>query len=93
MKQLLDIVDERLDWWVSRRLNTLPVFVPPDMATGESDGDWKVWIPVQSRVTDQDLEEVENKLGCKLSPQYRALLRHKHFMELQIGAVATSPRN
>jgi hypothetical protein len=91
MKELLDIVDARLDFWVSQRLNALPGSIPEDMATGESSDDWKFWVPVPSRVTAADLEEIETTLGAKLSPQYKAVLQHRHFLDLHIGDVGFFP--
>jgi len=71
MKELLDIVDSRLKFWVSERLNSLPGSIPEDMTTGESTDDWNFWVPVPSRVTAADLEEIEAKLGVRLSPRSR----------------------
>lgn len=91
MKELLSILDSRLDLWVSEHLNALPGPIPEDMATGETSDDWNFWVPVPSLVTAESLLEIEAQLAVALSPQYKALLQHKHFMELNVGDVHFFP--
>jgi hypothetical protein len=85
--KLLAIVDEFLERWIAEELNCLPVPVPPDMATGRKQDDWSYWVPVKSSVTPAELSLFEQELGVQFSPQYKSLLKHKHFLELQIEDV------
>lgn len=84
---VLEIIDASLDRWLAGGLNSIPMPVPADMATGEADDDWRFWKPVRSSVSSAELEQLECDLGVKFSPQYRSVLQHKHFMELHIGEV------
>jgi len=79
------LIDESLSDWESKKLNCHPGEIPEAMQTGEVQEDWKYWRAIESTVTDQDIEEMEHLLGVRLSHQYVELLRHKHFIELQIG--------
>lgn len=82
------IVDQSLADWESKKLNCHPGVVPEAMRTGEVQDDWKYWRAINSTVTDQDIEEMERLLGVRICKQYQELLRHKHFIELQIGEVS-----
>lgn len=81
---LLEIVNQFLDRWVSEGINCLPKPIPDDMATGQKQDDWNFWVPIDSTVTLADLSQLEQEIGVPLSPQYKSLLQHKHFMELQV---------
>ena len=91
MKPIKRLIDESLADWEARKLNCLPVDVPESMQTGETEDDWKFWRAIDSTVTEEDLEEIEELLGVKPSPQYRELLQHKPFMEVQIGEASIFP--
>jgi SMI1-KNR4 cell-wall len=79
------LIDQSLSDWESKKLNCHPGAVPEAMQTGEVQDDWKYWRALESTVTDQDIKDMEHLLGVHLSRQYEELLRHKHFIELQIG--------
>src|SRR5438105_15416976 len=85
------LVDQSLADWESKKLNCHPGAVPEAMWTGEVQDDWKYWRAISSTVTDQDIEETQRLLGVRISKQYQELLRHKHFIELQIGEVSIFP--
>ena len=85
------LVDQSLAHWESKKLNCIPGAVPEAMRTGEIQDDWKYWRAINSTVTDQDIEEMQRLLGVRISKQYQELLRHKHFIELQIGEVSIFP--
>ena len=82
------LLDQALSDWQSKKLNCHPGTVPEAMQTGEVQDDWKYWRAIESTVTDQDIKDLEHLLGVRLSQQYQELLRHKHFIELQIGEVS-----
>ncbi|MFT3777907.1 MAG: SMI1/KNR4 family protein [Ottowia sp.] len=84
---LLEIVDKFLDRSVSEGINCLPMPIPADMATGQVQDDWNYWIPIDSKVTDSKLKQLETEIGLILSPQYKSILQHRHFMSLQIQNV------
>ena len=84
-KAITQLIDESLADSESKKLNCRPGEIPDAMQTGESQDDWKYWRAVASTVTDLDMLDMEGLLGVHLSPQYQELLRHKHFIELQIG--------
>jgi len=87
-KVITQLIDESLADWESQKLNCRPGEIPEAMQTGEFQDDWKYWRAVVSTVTDQDILDMEGLLGMHLSPQYQELLRHKHFIGLQIGEVS-----
>jgi hypothetical protein len=84
---LIEIIEKSLNLLISAGANCLPAPIPSEMATGQSQDDWNFWLPVASKVTKQELEALEAELGVVLSNQYKQLLQHKHFMELQISNV------
>ena len=47
---------------------------------------WKDWDkPTQSTVTDEELKELEKRLGYNLPSSFKRFLKHKHFVELTIA--------
>lgn len=84
---LLKIIDEALDELMANDLNCRPVKIPQNMATGKSHDDWNYWKPIESTVTNQEIEELEDILGVKFPDQYKELLKYKHFIELYVGEV------
>ena len=87
-KTISQLIDESLAAWESKKGNCLPGKIPEAMQTGETCDDWTYWHAIASTVSDDDIVEMERLLGVRLSTQYREMLRHKHFMELQIGEVS-----
>lgn len=81
------IIDKHLDELVAIELNKLPCEIVPEMADPNQDKneEWRIWNPIQSRVTDDEIEEFESRLGHKLPESYKRFLKHKHFYELQIN--------
>ena len=73
--------------WVDNELNTLPIDIEPEMKdlNQGKDEEWKTWFPIHSKVTDIEIEEIENRIGHKLPDDYKIFLKHKHFYELQIS--------
>lgn len=81
------IIDKHLQKWVDKGLNALPKNIEPEMANPEKpmdDKGWQKWYPVDSTVSDPEIENLEAQLGYKLPTSYKAFLKHKHFYELYI---------
>jgi hypothetical protein len=88
MSSFLNIVDKHLDAWITKGLNKLPIkSIQPEMSAPSEDPtvEWKTWLPIDSKVTDAELDEIETAIGYKLSDSYRKFLKHKHFYNLHIG--------
>ena len=85
---ITEIVDTYLNRWVERDLNSIPGDVPSNMQTGQIEDDWVYWKPIESTVTDDELEDIQNTLGARFPGSYKTLLRHKHFIELNIAQVS-----
>jgi len=91
---IANIVDKYLDDWVNEGLNCLPVGnIEPEMRGPNQDEheEWKTWIPINSEVTDEEIEKLENTIGYLLPESYKLFLKHKHFYELQISEVRFCP--
>jgi hypothetical protein len=85
---ITNLIDECLTIAESHDALCLPGDLPDEMKTGRKEDDWEYWKPINSSVTDEDIEELEKQLNFTFSPQYRSLLKHKHFLELYIGEVS-----
>ena len=44
--------------------------------------------PLKSYVTDSEIEALEIKLGATLPSSFKALLKHKHYIELHFGDIS-----
>ena len=64
--------------------------VPSEMLDASKEGydGMKYWKSVPSTVTDNDLKEIEEKIGRELPFSYKAFLKHKHFCELLIDSAS-----
>ena len=84
------IIDTYLKKWVEIELNKLPIYIEPEMADPNQDKkeEWRIWFPIDSKVTDSEIAEFESRLGHKLPIDYKTFLKHKHFYELQISEVS-----
>lgn len=82
-----NIIDQYLKKWVDNELNSLPINIEPEMADPNQDKneEWKTWFPIDSKVTNTEIEEIENRIGHKFPKDYKTFLKHKHFYELQIS--------
>lgn len=86
-QHFLAIVDKHLADWIDKGLNFSMKNIEPEMADpnqGSAD-EWKRWVPIQSKVTDVELDKLEKAIGYPLPESYRTFLKHKHFYELHIG--------
>jgi hypothetical protein len=83
-----NIIDRQLQILIDKELNALPSNIEPEMANANEPMDnegWQKWYPIESTVTDSELEELEMQLHFKLPTSYKAFLKHKHFYELYIS--------
>jgi hypothetical protein len=46
--------------------------------------DWKGWKPMDSTITDRDIDTLETEIGVKFPPSYRVYLKYKHFFEIRL---------
>ncbi|GAB4056506.1 SMI1/KNR4 family protein [Spirosoma litoris] len=81
-----EIIDKHLNKWVATGLNHLPMSIEKEMADANQneDEEWRIWLPIPSKVTDQEIKDFEDQIGYKLPDTYKIFLKHKHFYELQI---------
>lgn len=86
-KLIIDIVDvylkRRIDGGVNKSRGIIEQEMLDPLAI--NDGEWKTWLPVESRVTDKEIAELEAAIGHKLPADYISFLKYKHFHELYIG--------
>ena len=80
-----DILNKHLYYWKDG--NSKPGEVHPEMREpgGDYTQEWKNWIPIESKVTDDEIADFENYLGHNLPEDYKTFLKFKHFYELNIG--------
>ena len=71
--------------------NSLPIKIALEMFLEDDKDDWQKWKPIPSRVSDEEIEELESRLGCKLPDDYITFLKYKHFYELIVGEVEFYP--
>ena len=81
------IIDTYLKKEVDSGFNRLPIEIEPEMADSNQtkEEEWRIWFPIDSKVTDSEIEEFENRIGHKLPRDYITFLKHKHFYELCIS--------
>ncbi|MCE3230010.1 MAG: hypothetical protein K0S32_4561 [Bacteroidetes bacterium] len=85
-----NIVDFHLEKWVAKGINMLPGKIESEMAdpNQNEDKEWKTWFPINSKVTDLEIEEFENQIAHKLPHDYKIFLKYKHFYDLNISEVS-----
>ena len=84
---MIKIIDKYLDELISTELNKLPGQIVSEMSDPNQDKneEWRIWNPIQSTVTDEEIKELESRFGHNLPESYKKFLKYKHFYELQIG--------
>src|SRR5882757_3633985 len=84
--KIKEIIDIYLQKWIDMGLNTWPGRMEPEMADRNQDlkEEERIWHPINSKVTDGEIEEVERQICHKLPKDYKFFLQHKHFYELPI---------
>jgi hypothetical protein len=89
-QKIKTIIDTNLQRWIDLKLNTLPVEIETEMTDQDQhkiEG-WSFWYPIDSRVTDSEIEDFEKQVGHILPTGYKTFLKHKHFYELHISEVS-----
>jgi len=81
------LIDKYLNKQIAIQLNKLPIEIVPEMADPNQDQneEWKIWNPIPSQVTNEEIKDFELRLGYQLPESYKTFLKYKHFYELQIG--------
>lgn len=82
---IYDFVDKALQILQELDMMKLPHHnMPEEMIdkTQKRSNDWIPWKAVASRVTDEDITELENSIGLKYPDLYVELLKYKHYYEL-----------
>jgi hypothetical protein len=59
------IIDYHLQKWIVLGLNALPGAIETEMAEPRQDKteDWRRWYPIDSKVTDNEIEDFEKQVG------------------------------
>lgn len=85
-----NIIDIYLRKWVDMGINQLPVQIETEMSDLNQDmsEEWRTWFPINSKVTDEEINDIENRIGYEFPEDYKTFLKHKHFYELQISEVS-----
>ena len=85
--KIREIIDKHLNKWIERKLNTLPGKIEAEMAdpVQTKNDEWKTWHPVNSKVTDAEIEDHEQYIRHKFPDDYKSFLKYKHFYELHIS--------
>lgn len=86
-KVIENIIDTYLQRSIDTGLNSLSGNVEPEMRMPDSSNEdgQRGWLPVTSKVTDEEINEFEGRLGHKLPADYILFLKYKHFYELNIS--------
>src|SRR5688572_12449893 len=87
MEWLKKVVDKAFeDMLKEKTLMKVPGKVPAEMLDPSmpATDDWKGWKPIDSIITDEDINKFENKVGIGLPKSYRGFLKYKHFYALRI---------
>jgi len=91
MRELVtSYVEAAIDQKRRRGFMRVPIAdMPPAMRdpTIEPSNDWIGWRPIESTVTEADLDAIEARLGARLPLPYRIFLRYQHFYELTEAGV------
>lgn len=66
--------------------------IPADMrdTTADASRDSHAWKPIDSTITDDDLNRFERAIKFKLPASYKAFLQHKHFVEMELEDLSVS---
>lgn len=80
-------VDTYLQVFIEADMNKLPDEIEIEMADLNQDPEeeWRIWLPIDSKVTDTEIDNFEEQLGYKLPSDYKVFLKYKHFYELRIS--------
>ena len=84
------VIDKYLNDLIIHGLNKTVGDVVLEMADPNQarEEEWRIWNPIRSTVTDQEIEAFQSRIGHKLPESYKRFLKHKHFYELYIGELS-----
>ena len=85
---IASLIDRHLEKWMEIGANFHPGIIPLDMTILKNNDGWTQWKPIPSTVTDEQLNEIQNTIGATFPKQFVTLLKHRHFIELQIGEIS-----
>ncbi|WP_264788147.1 SMI1/KNR4 family protein [Aureispira anguillae] len=91
-KEIFEYVDRSLSSLKKADLMSRPhANMPIEMIdrSVEQKSDWIPWKAIPSKVTDQDISELENRIKLKYPKLYIDFLKYKHFYELENVAEIT----
>jgi len=88
-KIIKDIIDRYLQECLELKMNMTTRHVDPEMSDLNQDPDeeWKICVPIESKVSDQELDAFEIEIGYQLPPDYKTFLKHKHFFAVTLSIV------
>jgi len=83
------IIDTYLKECIETGMNKQPGIIEVEMADPNCPPgkESQAWLPIDSTVTNAEIELFETQIGHKLPGNYKVLLKHKHFYELFIAEV------
>jgi hypothetical protein len=82
------LVERWFELAIADAMLTLPGDHPEEMRDPSLDeDDWLGWKPIPSTVTDDQLAKLDKLAGGPLPELYRAMLKHRHFLELNVPGV------
>ncbi|MEZ2443353.1 SMI1/KNR4 family protein [Chitinophaga sp. RCC_12] len=81
-----EIVDTYLQECIDAGINSISG-VEIEMIAPNQDSKEKslLWLPIDSKVTDAEIESFETQLGHRLPTDYKVFLKYKHFYDLYIS--------
>ncbi|WP_338792586.1 SMI1/KNR4 family protein [Bernardetia sp. MNP-M8] len=82
-----NIIDTYLTKWINIGLNQKlrPIEVEMSDPNQDKKEEYRIWHPIESKVTDMEIKEIEDRIGHNFPNDYKTFLKHKHFYELQIS--------
>jgi hypothetical protein len=85
-EKIKNIIDKYLNQMIDAGINIFPGDTDIEMLAINDDKnkEWKTWIPIDSTVTDSEIEKFEIVIKHKLPDDYKTFLKYKHFYELYI---------
>ena len=93
MEWLKEAIDKSLDDMSKEKyLMMMPGHIPKDMLDSSipPSDDWRGWKPIESIITDEDINIFEQKIGHRLPLSYRHYLKYKHFFALRLPDISVN---
>ena len=93
MNWIKEVVDNALREMSKEKISMMvPGDIPTEMLeeTIEPMDDWRGWRPIDSVITDGDIQRFEEEIGLGLPLSYKEYLKYKHFFGLRIPDLAVN---